>query len=266
MAIEKTPNENDDELRFENEFLKAKIMATTGATKIDCFPNDDVPLEVENEMLKAIAEWDEPLEDIEDIPIYDFIGRPDFVNEKDLNDELIHTELERVDNLLFEKNIIYSVLSKVDERAIYKFVTEDLFQHLILNMPDSEIGTHYFYEDFHPDHEYDSRATCENFMDFYFSRDFEKVKRDPSMEKIKTFVALCHFYDAIEEFRNVKSEFVEATVVPGKCIRKATISFDAISSAGTKPIHYSGEAIFELDYETEDKCWIVISAQFPGML
>jgi len=265
MSVKKTSEKDDDAIRFENEFLKAKIKAETGALNVLVFPGKKVSPEIENELLKLLASDvdEEELDDIEDIPIYDFIGRPDYINENDLSDEQIPIELEYVNGLLDAKNIIYSVLPSVDDRMVYKFVTEDLFQHPILNLPDSEIGSHYFYENFHPDHEYDSRKTCEEFIDVYFSCDFDKRIRDLSMEDIRNFAELCEFHDAFEEFTNVKFEIIDADVAPVECIRKATISFDALKSAGIKPIHFEGEAIFELEYE--NKSWTVIVAQFPGM-
>jgi len=264
MTNENKPNENDEDLRFENELLKLKIMAEHGATKVTVLPGKDVPPEVENEMLKFFASCDDDTDDIEEIPIYDFIGRPDFVKEEDLSDELLPTELERLNDLLYEKNIIYSVLASVEDRLVYKFVTEDLFQHLILNIDDSDVGSHYFYEDFHPNHEYDTREACEEFMNAFFNSNVISTEDDDyATDLVRNFDELCKFHEAFEEFRNVEYEFFDAAVIPGECIRKATISFDAVTSVGLKPIHYSGEATFLVGYIEE--FWTVVSAVFPGM-
>ena len=83
------------------------------------------------------------------------------------------------------------------------------------------------------------------------------------MEEIRNLVDLFYFHDAIEEFRNVEFEILNAPITPGECVRKATIGFEAVSSVGIKPIHYSGEATFEMEYFNDQ--WIVISATFPGM-
>jgi hypothetical protein len=263
MSIEKIPDEGDEALRFENEFLKVKFLAEHGALNRVFFPGKEISLELENELLNAIASDDETMENVEEVSIYDFIGRPDFVKETELTDAELSAELDRVNDLLEAKKIIYTVLASVEDRVIYKFVTEELFLHPILNLPDSEIGTHHFYEDFHPDHEYDTRNRCEEFIAIFFSADFHISIRNCSMERIRNFVDLIEFHDAFEEFRNVEFELSDAAAVPTECIRKATISFDAVTSAGTKPIHFSGEATFELEYEYE--WWTVISAQFPGM-
>ncbi len=263
MSQENLPGDEEEALRIENEFLKLKIMAEQGAKDVVVFPGMEVDPEFENDWLKFKASMDNEVSDIEDIPIYDFIGRPDFLHEKELNDEQIITELDRLEELLFEKNIIYSVLSRIEARTLYKFVTEVLFQHPILNMPDSEIGTHYFYEDFNPYNEFDSRIKCEEFINIFFSDDFDSHFRDRSKEEIQNFSALCEFHDAIKEFRNLEFDIFNDTINSGQCIRKATISFDAMSSTGTEPIHYSGEATFELEYDNEQ--WKVKFAEFPGV-
>lgn len=263
MSQEDLPKEYEEALRIENELLKLKIMAEHGAKNVVVFPGKEVDPEVENQWLKFIASRDNEVSDSEDIPIYDFIGRPDFLHDKDLNDEQILKELHRVEELLFDKKIIYSVLSRIEARTLYKFVTEELFQHPILNMPDSEIGTHYFYEDFHPYNEFDTRNLCEEFINIFFSGDFDIHFRDCSKEVIRNFEALCEFHDAVEEFRNVEFNIFNESINSGQCIRKAAISFDAVSSAGTEPIHYSGDATFELEYKYDR--WSVIAVQLPGM-
>ena len=124
-------------------------------------------------------------------------------------------------------------------------------------------GTHYFYEDFHPNKEYDTRKVCEEFIDVFFGSDFHIRIRDYAMEHIRNFVELCYFYDSFEEFRNLEYEFIETPITPGECTRTAKISFEAVTSAGIKPIHFSGVATFELEYAYE--FWTVIRAEFPGM-
>ncbi|MBK9048463.1 MAG: hypothetical protein IPL74_17870 [Bacteroidetes bacterium] len=205
----------------------------------------------------------EDFEDVELIPIYDFIGKPDFVKESDLSDEQIPSELERIADLLFDKKIIFDVLSNIDERQIYKFLTEELFQHPILNMPDSEIGSHYFYEDIHPLNEFDTRKKCEEFIEMFFKSELRLNGKDLSLEGTSNSADLFNFRQAFDEFRNVKYEILNADITSGECIRKASISFDAIGGTGIEPIHFSGEATFHMKYIHE--YWVVISAMFPGM-
>ena len=261
MSLKNISDEDNEALRFENEFLKAKLSAEYGG--INSPVNGDVPPEVENEFLTNIIRFEEAMKHAKEILIYDFIGRPEFIKEQDLSDEQLAFELERVNDLMFSKNIVCDILTQVEDRLFYKFLTDELFQQTIMDKRIPGMITHYIYEDFHPDHEYDTRNRCEEFIAIFFSADFHISIRNCSMERIRNFVDLIEFHDAFEEFRNVEFEILDAAAAPTECIRKATISFDAVIEAGTKPIHYSGEATFELEYEYE--WWTVISAHFPGM-
>ena len=61
MSTPGKPNSDDEALRFENEFLKAKIMAEHGALNVHLLMGDDASPEEENEFLKAFAAHDETL-------------------------------------------------------------------------------------------------------------------------------------------------------------------------------------------------------------
>ena len=261
MPIKKLPNEDDEAIRFENEFLKDKINAQYGG--IHGSGDLETPPEILNTFLNDMIEFEHAMNDRNEVLLYDFIGRPEFILEQDLSDEQVKVELERVNDMLFSINIVYDNINDVEDRLLYKFVTEDLFQQQI---PDKLIpGTvsHYIYEDFHPDQEYNSRMRCVEFIDVFFSSDFEIQVCDLFLEDIRNFDDLYDFHYTFEEFRNVKYEVLDAAIVPGECIRKATISFDAVSSVGTEPIHYSGDATFELEYKYDR--WSVIAVQLPGM-
>ena len=78
------------------------------------------------------------------------------------------------------------------------------------------------------------------------------------------FLLLSAFVQKIfENFRNLKYDVLDAEVTSTECVRTAMVSFDAFISSGTKPIHFSGEATFQMEYVDEN--WVVISAMFPGM-
>jgi len=261
MSHNKKSPEDDEALRFENEFLKAKIAAEYGGIHGEV--NGDTPPEIENEFLNNIIEFEETMKNANEVLVYDFLGRPDFVNEQDLNDEQLAVELERVNDLLLSKAIVCDIISQVEDRLLYKFLTEEL---ILLTIQDKSIPgmiCQFIYEDFHPDHEYDTRSRCEEFLEMFFGDDFHKQIQIFFPKDIRNFAELCEFHDCFHVFRNLEFEIQAAEVIPEKCIRKANVSFDAVTSPGTNPIHYAGEATFELDYKYD--WWVVVSAILPGM-
>ncbi len=263
MSRKKMPAKVAEDLRFENEFLKAKISAEFGARHTGA--SEDCPPEIENEFLHNVIKYEEALKDAKEIPIYDLIGRPEYMKEQDLSDDQLTAELERVNDLLFEKGIACDTICQVDNRLLYKFLTEELFQQPILDMNLPGMVTHFIYEEFHPNHAYDTFRQCEEILKAFFAKDFHERIEYCFPRHIRNFAELSEFRDCFCKFKKVKFELMEfSEILPGECTRKATVSFDAFTSPGTKPIHYEGEATFELKYENE--WWNVLKVRIPGML
>jgi len=261
MPRKKMSAEELETLRFENEFLKAKIMAEHGAVHVCANPNGDTPPEVENEILKTIVERDEAV--AEEIPIYDYIGRPVYLKEEDMSDELLEYELERIFDLLCEKNILIDSIYQVDDRAMYKFLTEDLFKHPIVNNFFHGMGSIYMYEDFHPNHEHKTGDLCEGFLDIFFAGDFYERVQEFSPVHFKNFVELTEFRDLYCGFRNVGYELLPCEVIPDRCTRNIRVSFDAYTNPGLRPAFFKGVATFELEYVAN--VWTITLVTLPGM-
>lgn len=261
MSLKKQPVKDEEALRFENELLQAKIAAQYGGMHGS---RADTPPEILNAFLKNIIKFEESMQNSKEIPLYDYIGRPEFTKEEELSDEQVSVELEKVNELLYSYDIVCDNIDPVSDRLLYKFLTEELFQQTVSDQPVPGMTTNFIYEEFHPNHECDTARRCKEFIDIFFCSEFHQRIQYYFPDQIRNFAELSAFHEAFEEFKNVNYKVYDADVAPDQCIRKATISFDAITSEGTKPIHYSGEAIFELDYTHE--CWTVIFAQFPGMI
>ena len=180
-----------------------------------------------------------------------------------MSDELLEYELERIIDLMNEKNILIDSIFQVDDRAMYKFLTEDLFQHPIVNNFFHGMGSIYMYEDFHPNHEHDTCELCEDFIDIFFASDYHEKVGEFSPHYMRNFVELSEFHDMFCGFRNVGYEFLPCEVKPDQCTRKARLSFDAYTNPGTKPVFYTGEATFELEYVNGS--WIIKLVMLPGM-
>ncbi|MBL0340870.1 MAG: hypothetical protein IPP71_08060 [Bacteroidetes bacterium] len=259
--LNKIPNNDEEALRFENEFLQAKIAAEYGGMNGG---NENTPPEILNAFLKNIIEFEESMKDAKEVLLYDYIGRPEFKKEEELTNEQVKVELELMNDILFVHNIAYDNIHPAEDRQLYKFVTEELFQQTISDRPISGMTTNFIYEEFHPYHVADTYERCEEFIKMFFSDTFKEKIQSCFPKSIKNLAELCNFHNAFEEFRNVNYKFSDAVVEPDQCVRKATISFDAVTSVGTKPIHFSGEAVFELEYKYD--WWSVNSARFRGWL
>jgi len=128
---------SDDELeklRVENELKKMKMMLEHGGMFSE--PPGDKTLHplIENEFLKSVEAFENAYQDAERVLLYDFIKCPDFIPVNDIPDSRLSAELERIMNILNKNGIQIDTICEVEEREIYRFVTEELFRHEMDNM------------------------------------------------------------------------------------------------------------------------------------
>lgn len=163
-----TPEEN---LKFENDLLKAKLTAEFGMKESDTSKLDS---EMENQWLKYIYEFENSYKDAKRISLYEFIGKPEYrspENEK-LSESEISTELERIVDIMSENGIRLDVLCEYDneDELIYRFITGELFKEEVDDMRIEGMNQCFIYEEFHPNHKYDlTNISEELIMDIFKS-------------------------------------------------------------------------------------------------
>jgi|GEM_PF-1296755 len=113
--------EEKDKIKAENFAMKAEIVASGGSADIA----DGLPPEAENEFLKHILE----IERVPDTKIGDLL--PEFRPEKELPDNEIETELNRLVVALEKKHILFELPTKTPARVAYRYLTEKLIDEMI---------------------------------------------------------------------------------------------------------------------------------------
>ncbi len=122
---EKDKNESDEKfsdnpeenLRIENEVLKLKMQAESGAF---FGGNKDLPPEIENEFLLHVQQFEEAWKDVKYVKVYEIIGKPDFKKADELSGTRIKEELEKLMNLLDEHDMNLDVLGDYEPLIIYR--------------------------------------------------------------------------------------------------------------------------------------------------
>jgi hypothetical protein len=152
-------NQKNHDLNFENEFLKLKIIAESGAFVSE----NKLPPEVENDFLKNIIAFEEAAREKKIVKFFDKIERPHF--SLDIDDNLLPSELERLLDHLDKHHINVSSICEVSDREFYRFIIEDLFEETINDIPNLESGfTCFTYEDFYPNHPHDIANRLKDFL------------------------------------------------------------------------------------------------------
>jgi hypothetical protein len=240
-----------EKLRMENELKKMKLMLEHGAMFSD--NPDKMPIDpfIENQFLNNIEALERSYNRAERILVFDFINRPDFRKADNIPDYQIHTELDRLMNIMNENGIQLDTLCEVEEREIYRFVTEELFLHEVENMRIPGMMNCFIYEEFHPNHEYDIRNYC-----------FEGV--EAFLNKKEQYVTMHFTKEATESkwFRNFRGAFSSFTIkhfeikdilITGiNASANFTIDFTGIIEGSNQNQNFDGtgsaEFLFQYDY------------------
>jgi len=159
---------HDDDLRAENEVKKLKLEMEYGAQF--GLNSTALPPEIEQQFLDNVIAFEKLYADKEQIKLFDYIGKPDFIPAAHLTDEQMVEAHLKLCNLLEENGIVVGVLAEYsgEVRLLYTFITEELFDHAIDNMRLPGWTLNFIYEEFHPNHPYDIRNRCNEFIDYIF--------------------------------------------------------------------------------------------------
>ncbi len=256
------PGDNEDEiekLRMENELKKAKLMLEHGAIFSESEEGKISP-EIENEFLKNIEEFERSFHNTEQITLYDFIHRPEYILVDEIPDSAIGAELAKLMNALQENDINLDTLCEVKDRELYRFITEELFPHEIDNIRIPGMRTCFIYEEFHPNHEYDIRNHCTDGIkaylnkenDFYTTFFTQKAESDPWLK---------HFRDAFTSFSIEQFGITDLSFDEENAMVSFTIDFTASIEGSSEKQHYQGNGTIELVYWYD--FWCIEKIHFP---
>jgi len=162
----------DENKRMENELLQLKLKAELGA---DTHISANIPPSIENIFLKNILVFETGLAQAEEIRIFELIGKPDFLPEAQLNDISLEAELNRLMDLINQKQIALDFLGAYDCRTKYKFISEELFEEKAMNIELPGMIMHFVYEEFHPNHNLDIKQKTEKFISAWFKQEKEQL-------------------------------------------------------------------------------------------
>lgn len=157
----------DDLLKAENAFLKLKLGLEHGMQMEE---TSTLSPEIENQWLKSVYAFEQQYKDAKRIKLYDYIGKPAFKKWNALTAEQIKEELQRLRLIMGRNSIQLDCICEYDDATIYRFVTEELFQHEMDDMRIPGMTCHYTYEEFHPNHDYDLRRETTDFINSLFAK------------------------------------------------------------------------------------------------
>jgi hypothetical protein len=275
---EKFSDDPEEQLRIENDLLRLKLQAETGA---DLHHLEDVPPEVEHAFLNNILAFERQLDSVEEVSIFKILGEPsDFRSESDLDDEEVEAELERLTELMTENRIEVDYGMEYPARLKYKFITEELFLHETQRFDIPDMVNHYIYEEFHPNHKLTIEGIAEDFLEMWLSKSIDEesfifgkelVSKDHGVYSKPQFFSIIHnIFDAYLSFDNGQykitvisfEEVNDGTEVRGLGFAEGMIRYDA--TLESKEVQYIDEP-FKIYMVQADMDWEIMSMVMPGL-
>ena len=238
-------------LRHENEITKLKIQAEFG---LELNGDGEINPAIENIWLNQILEYERAMIDNKKMTIGELIGNPKFQNVSEVLEENVSKELQSVMELLHKKNIIIDSQYEVNDREMYRFITEELFLHETNSTFPKNMILGFIYEEFHPNDEGDIKRysnefvnsladKSETYYETFISKSDDEIK-DVQLQNLKRRLIL--FRDAFDKIR-IEEFTIKTFIIEDK---NAEVIFDfkmAVLPTESKTFHRlagSGKFIF----------------------
>jgi hypothetical protein len=274
LPEEKFSDDPQENLRIENEILKLKMKAESGA--YFCGSNK-LPPEIENEFLLNVQQLEDAWKDVKYVKVYDLVGKPDFKKARESSDSEVKDGLEKLLHLLNEHNINLAVHGEYEPRIIYRFITEELFEHETDDLQLPGMSKNFIYEEFHPNHKTDIEECARNFLNHWFEKNFDEHSselNDPFIlsdgtiiNKEKVLKKMNDVFASFTSFTNCQFTDIETGFEwdeeekRGIGHAEGGVRYDAVMGNG-ETIHFEGP--FKLYMSSEDYYWGIFYFVFPG--
>lgn len=257
------PNEEldpDENLRMDNQ-IKRLQLEMQGAKFVEFNPEGiQLPAEIEAQMLDQILEFEKIKNSAQEIPLYEFLKKPKFKSMDKLSSEEIILEKERLLKLYERRGIILTSIMPVDDREMYRFMTEEFLEIPILNLQSKGFVRHFIYEEFHPNDELNIMQTLQAFFNTYFKHDerfsLEMLCKENALSYLTNFKSL---YAYFEKFN---FEVIKLDIKKIKATLHARVEFDAFIENSRKSHRFEGE--MKLTLWKKKNFWFISEVLLPN--
>lgn len=264
--------ESEDELKATNAVLKLKLELEHGMKMNE---TGSLSPEIENQWLENIYDFEKLSKDSPRIKVYDFIGRPTFVSINEVAENEIANELKELEILLEGKGIVLDCCCTYDAAIIYRFITEELFDHEMEGIVMEGMVHHFVYEEFHPNHDYDIRGLLSDFVESIIKRKWDEQFDGLALAETISFNGHDYNSAGITAIISIFQETHTSCSLENFTIGEVKIDVEEFSGSGEakliysinglqqKPITISGECYFEV--VLQNSYWSIALFKLPGL-
>lgn len=255
-----TPEDKLNRIRLKNEEKKKQLTQEHGAFFGSMSNEINLPPEIERQFLDNIMAFENAFQSATRIQLYDFLGKPTFRIIEELSGDEISKELESIMNLMSDNQVSLDTICEVDDRELYRFITEELFLEEVDDMHIPGMISHFTYEEFHPNHEHDIRNHSTDFIRSYLDKESDYYTTFMSGEAEKADWHL-QFRQAFSSFQLNNFTIKELKFDTEKAEVQFDCDFVSKVEGSREFLHFSGAGEMNLVFQWD--FWCVDKLNFP---
>ncbi len=265
--------------KIDNELKKKELEEKYGAHFSE---SNELPPEIENQWLNSVEEYEKQFENAKTVTVWEYMDKPEYKMLDELKPHEISNELKHLFEVMDKNNISLSTLCEVEDSEIYRFITEELFQHEMDDMRIPGMMCCFTYEEFHPNATLDIEQAIDYFFRMtmgkmeniggtgydmlYVDTDNNKDSAGNKLDKQNVIDSINNFLDTFDSFEVVT--YVEKTfeINPEKtdAIVTFTIHYKGLYENSSEAFDFKGDGCFKLK-PSKYGGWDMYHVNLPGL-
>jgi hypothetical protein len=243
---------------------------------------NELPPEIENQWLDSIEAFEKQFNNAKTTTVWEYMDKPSFKTMDELKPHEIATELKRLYELMDRKNITLSTICEVDDAELYRFITEELFQHEMDDIRIPGMMSCFTYEEFHPNAKLDIEDAIDYFLGMtmnkmeniggdgydllYIDTEDHKDSAGNKIDKQKVIDCINHFLDSFDKFEVVTYNQNTFEINQEKTDAKVTfaIHFKGLYENSSEKYDFRGDGCFKLK-PSKYEGWEMYHIDLPGL-
>ncbi|HRO44638.1 hypothetical protein [Agriterribacter sp.] len=236
-----------------------------------------LPPRIENEFLHYIQAFEKQSQNPKYIKVFDKIERPvHFKPVSEIPDDEIEEAWETLHGYLQQYQISLDVCSaNITVRELYRFTTEELFEHEMNDMDIPGMMHGFIYDEFYPDHAYDNtnyavdnciayllQKSPFDYMPCFRSKNLRLNNHYPLSKDAFKLLAN-RFKEAYDTLDDAEIGGETCTINGNTCIVKGNYAVTA--SLQNDPIYLKGSWGVHFELDTTLDCWYLWNVQVEGI-
>lgn len=266
--------------KIDNELKKRDLTEKSGASFSNI--NDDLSPEIENIWLNNIEEFEKQYEKAKLTTVWEYIGKPEYRKITEINESEISPRLNELFDLLDKNNISLDTICDVEEKELYRFITDELFEHEMDDMRIPGMTSCFIYEEFHPN----AKNEIERAIDYFFRMTMAKMKNiggegydllyideqnfcdidGNTIDKEKVIKSINTFLDSFDSLSIVTYDVKSLAI--NKEEEDACVDFHicyrGVFDGTAQYVEYKGDGSFKL-HPSEYGGWSIYQIDMPGL-